>query len=87
MGWWGNDTDLVKPSLKKKIEVEEDDDDDEEEEDDDEDESPETYDITIECSNCPDEIEYEVPFGKRWQTHLKDEICENCGCLIIDSNN
>lgn len=60
--------------------------DDEYEEDDDED--GDTYSYVIECENCGEEIEYEIPLRttvKTFKAQLKseNEKCDNCGCYVM----
>jgi predicted SprT family Zn-dependent metalloprotease len=43
-----------------------------------------TYQYTWECDNCEEEIDLEIPFGRRVESYLDKESlrCESCGCLL-----
>ena len=69
-------------------EDEEDDDEDETMELEEDDENSETYSMTMACSNCASEVNFDIPIGvsvKIYFEKLKlkdseDYICDDCGC-------
>ena len=57
-----------------------------------EDENMETYEIDYVCDNCgynhdedADSGRIEIPKGTKAMDYLKTKLCENCGCVILDS--
>ena len=72
----------VKPNREKEIKdynsIE-----DNEEESEPEEEEVETYDSTLDCPNCNEEVEGTIPVGTSKEEFYKTKKCDYCGCNLI----
>lgn len=76
MGLFGKNRKTEKPEEEEE----------EKEQEDNEEEEENTYEFDLDCENCENRESYDIPKGKTLKEYLKDEICDNCGCKIIQSS-
>ena len=44
----------------------------------------ETYNVTLDCGNCGQEVEADIPKGTTIEAWKKSNTCPYCGCILLE---
>ena len=77
MGWFTGTE-----QTKSKYVQEQEDTEDVQEQEDTEESYEETYDMGVECDNCGNEEEFDIPCGTLVSEYVKGKKCSICDCLL-----